>query len=115
MIRLPPRSTRTDTLFPYTPLFRSRGGSRRSPSGDFGALPSQIPPVGARPPRVAALLRRIADQVDPARSGSANGRSRCRSLGNPPGNGVGGERLVAGRRSAAAFSLSVIGRSGNRN
>src|SRR3546814_17058396 len=23
MIRLPPRSTRTDTLFPYTPLFRS--------------------------------------------------------------------------------------------
>src|SRR3546814_17701825 len=23
MIRAPPRSTRTDTLFPYTPLFRS--------------------------------------------------------------------------------------------
>src|SRR3546814_9903670 len=23
MVRLPPRSTRTDTLFPYTPLFRS--------------------------------------------------------------------------------------------
>src|SRR3546814_742170 len=23
MLRLPPRSTRTDTLFPYTPLFRS--------------------------------------------------------------------------------------------
>src|SRR3546814_4955714 len=28
MIRLPPRSTRTDTLFPYTTLFRS-GWSRR--------------------------------------------------------------------------------------
>src|SRR3546814_15333879 len=26
MIRLPPRSTRTDTLFPYTTLFRSEGG-----------------------------------------------------------------------------------------
>src|SRR3546814_9527131 len=25
MIRLPPRSTRTDTLFPYTTLFRSAG------------------------------------------------------------------------------------------
>src|SRR3546814_17795028 len=25
MIRLPPRSTRTDTLFPYTTLFRSQG------------------------------------------------------------------------------------------
>src|SRR3546814_1421960 len=32
MIRRPPRSTRTDTLFPYTTLFRSSapdGGSRR--------------------------------------------------------------------------------------
>src|SRR3546814_17010833 len=26
MIRRPPRSTRTDTLFPYTTLFRSHGG-----------------------------------------------------------------------------------------
>src|SRR3546814_18300657 len=26
MIRRPPRSTRTDTLFPYTTLFRSRDG-----------------------------------------------------------------------------------------
>src|SRR3546814_13596402 len=26
MIRRPPRSTRTDTLFPYTTLFRSGGG-----------------------------------------------------------------------------------------
>src|SRR3546814_2947886 len=30
MIRRPPRSTRTDTLFPYTTLFRSAGG-RLSP------------------------------------------------------------------------------------
>src|SRR3546814_16386983 len=28
MIRRPPRSTRTDTLFPYTTLFRSRLGKR---------------------------------------------------------------------------------------
>src|SRR3546814_11502482 len=28
MIRRPPRSTRTDTLFPYTPLFRSLLGYR---------------------------------------------------------------------------------------
>src|SRR3546814_20002823 len=34
MIRRPPRSTRTDTLFPYTPLFRSSCGSPpRSPPG----------------------------------------------------------------------------------
>src|SRR3546814_2094316 len=30
MIRLPPRSTRTDTLFPYTTLFRSLQFQRRS-------------------------------------------------------------------------------------
>src|SRR3546814_17800679 len=28
MIRRPPRSTRTDTLFPYTTLFRSQEGKR---------------------------------------------------------------------------------------
>src|SRR3546814_6955903 len=29
MIRLPPTSTRTDTLFPYTTLFRSEGDAAR--------------------------------------------------------------------------------------
>src|SRR3546814_13966309 len=33
MIRRPPRSTRTDTLFPYTTLFRSLRGGRRFCSG----------------------------------------------------------------------------------
>src|SRR3546814_8795672 len=32
MIRRPPRSTRTDTLFPYTTLFRSLSTTRMSPS-----------------------------------------------------------------------------------
>src|SRR3546814_3740529 len=37
MIRRPPRSTRTDTLFPYTTLFRSRANARidRPPVGQF--------------------------------------------------------------------------------
>src|SRR3546814_11470489 len=37
MIRRPPRSTRTDTLFPYTTLFRSpvRQGGRRRPAGSI--------------------------------------------------------------------------------
>src|SRR3546814_2224105 len=30
MIRRPPRSTRTDTLFPYTTLFRSPAGNGRA-------------------------------------------------------------------------------------
>src|SRR3546814_9377352 len=42
MIRRPPRSTRTDTLCPYTTLFRSDGG---------GA----VPPAGKRPGDGAGL------------------------------------------------------------
>src|SRR3546814_13480383 len=38
MIRRPPRSTRTDTLFPYTTLFRSKL-SRRDPT----SLPENLP------------------------------------------------------------------------
>src|SRR3546814_12008876 len=36
MIRRPPRSTRTDTLFPYTTLFRSRSG--HTPAVDVVSL-----------------------------------------------------------------------------
>src|SRR3546814_9492259 len=57
MIRRPPRSTRTDTLFPYTTLFRSqdrgRGDHARADPGR-SELPAQGPagqhrsrPVGA--------------------------------------------------------------------
>src|SRR3546814_3948646 len=37
MIRRPPRSTRTDTLFPYTTLFRSSNAVYGLPSSCFGA------------------------------------------------------------------------------
>src|SRR3546814_3718261 len=57
MIRRPPRSTRTDTLFPYTTLFRSHlsplgPDDRRRPSGPRG-LVALRPRQGARgqPPR----------------------------------------------------------------
>src|SRR3546814_12872506 len=37
MIRRPPRSTRTDTLFPYTTLFRSNGHDLATMDADRGA------------------------------------------------------------------------------
>src|SRR3546814_9893520 len=37
MIRRPPRSTRTDTLFPYTTLFRNRWAGRLSGAGFRGS------------------------------------------------------------------------------
>src|SRR3546814_5019023 len=42
MIRRPPRSTRTDTLFPYTTLFRSRHPAAR---GEGSELRNQRHPV----------------------------------------------------------------------
>src|SRR3546814_16447279 len=46
MIRRPPRSTRTDTLFPYTTLFRS--GVRQDPAGQPGGdRREQAPRCGA--------------------------------------------------------------------
>src|SRR3546814_4759645 len=42
MIRRPPRSTRTDTLFPYTTLFRSRTTSARAPRGPSSTRRSLI-------------------------------------------------------------------------
>src|SRR3546814_11381715 len=65
MIRRPPRSTRTDTLFPYTTLFRSPAGlpRRRLPHGPAGAL-LRHPAPGRRAGhrgRVGGLPRRGGD------------------------------------------------------
>src|SRR3546814_2556753 len=45
MIRRPPKSTRTDTLFPYTTLFRSRAARHKQPP-----LRSQRPYPGVSSP-----------------------------------------------------------------
>src|SRR3546814_19644993 len=58
MIRRPPRSTRTDTLFPYTTLFRSH------------SLPARQQP---RSPRVGRQRQEITDE-----------RPRCRRPGGGP-------------------------------
>src|SRR3546814_464 len=51
MIRRPPRSTRTDTLFPYTTLFRSEGtfppAISTALSGDRNAFALPLPDQGA--------------------------------------------------------------------
>src|SRR3546814_6572915 len=47
MIRRPPRSTRTDTLFPYTTLFRSLAEGQRIPI-ETPAIKGSINLVGAR-------------------------------------------------------------------
>src|SRR3546814_10361947 len=76
MIRRPPRSTRTDTLFPYTTLFRStdlshtaaplfaRVAFRGSPSGSGRAAPSAHPPQrGRAEPKQKAFRMRFPDAL----------------------------------------------------
>src|SRR3546814_9381601 len=62
MIRRPPRSTRTDTLFPYTTLFRSGGRATGQPAAGAGRRPrprhphrlvQHLPPALERPAHVA--------------------------------------------------------------
>src|SRR3546814_20908760 len=57
MIRRPPRSTRTDTLFPYTTLFRSKLGEISAALGPKAPEEgSGRPEIGASP-RLAHRLR----------------------------------------------------------
>src|SRR3546814_20502046 len=60
MIRRPPRSTRTDTLFPYTTLFRSDWPLERVD----GVPPKTVNP----PPAIAERIRREQAQVSAART-----------------------------------------------
>src|SRR3546814_12684978 len=63
MIRRPPRSTRTDTLYPYTTRFRSLAGQTEDTLADGVALDL----VGAAPD--GDEVARQADLVDPSPEG----------------------------------------------
>src|SRR3546814_2569880 len=58
MIRRPPRSTRTDTLFPYTTLFRSPRCRERGPRHPALRRPGDIVPHPGRPDGAAGRRRR---------------------------------------------------------
>src|SRR3546814_3888900 len=65
MIRRPPRSTRTDTLFPYTTLFRSPNGDHEKLVKAAQSLGYTIPVGFARAHRLAnALKHNNADSLN---------------------------------------------------
>src|SRR3546814_4686481 len=69
MIRRPPRSTRTDTLFPYTTLFRS--GVWQGRVLERGAEPAQSLDRAldrGLHPRLHPLAEPLTDHADPHRS-----------------------------------------------
>src|SRR3546814_4213351 len=81
MIRRPPRSTRTDTLFPYTTLFRSPAKSAAMRAGNLnknraarpicrqpvqrgGTIPRQRRVSTARLPEIPRVLRVAAERSE---------------------------------------------------
>src|SRR3546814_8185916 len=81
MIRRPPRSTRTDTLFPYTTLFRSPHDRRRSAYAGGGTRKRRRrrlhgPPAFAGRGQWIVLFRRSSEPGDPSRNASC--RRNCR-------------------------------------
>src|SRR3546814_4492397 len=81
MIRRPPRSTRTDTLFPYTTLFRSRSSSRRHGTPQARAHTSRraSPSQASSQARVLSM-RSIAPGVGAAGRRSEEHTSELQSL-----------------------------------
>src|SRR3546814_14310657 len=61
MIRRPPISTRTDTHFPYTTLFRSE-----DPAGVAPARPGNYPEAVGLPDNTASLKKDLIDLLLPA-------------------------------------------------
>src|SRR3546814_7678048 len=91
MIRRPPISTRTDTLFPYTTLFRSHGRIRvAAPRAGDRSLPAGG--AGDRPRRRAAggggnARRRLRLHREALRHRAPRERRRPRAGEAPPGAG----------------------------
>src|SRR3546814_12631468 len=84
MIRRPPRSTRTDTLFPYTTLFRSRisqmsggkGGSAKG-SGGRGGLHVRVKTAKKRSVSSTRWLQRQLNDPYVRRAQAEGYRSRA--------------------------------------
>src|SRR3546814_10280055 len=81
MIRRPPRSTRTDTLFPYTTLFRSGGGGTGRGTGGAPGRVAATPDRRVHPAigRVGgdAALAGAAGSAGPGTDRRGQGRRLC--------------------------------------
>src|SRR3546814_8654924 len=80
MIRRPPRSTRTDTLLPYTTRFRSALRCREQPVAAEGDDAETGPAVPEGLRQIAAMLRREVEIIHRAGDRSEEHTSELQSL-----------------------------------
>src|SRR3546814_13094228 len=123
MIRLPPRSTRTDTLFPYTTLCRSRTGPARHRVKVGDPLDPEAGARGERLGRKAERAQRQRAQRLPLgsfgqddRRRAAEARERVRGARRPGACDTSGETYTpqAGHkpRREARLAAEEMGRAG---
>src|SRR3546814_2883286 len=102
MIRRPPRSTRTDTLFPYTTLFRSAAAQARRMDERLLSRPAGIGAAYGAPRRRlrrrAAPDRRISCDRRAARADDATADRRARKHRDAAGAGARTRRTRRGQR-----------------
>src|SRR3546814_14550167 len=118
MIRRPPRSTRTDTLFPYTTLFRSLAANPRGKPNAaktwkdvnpaLPAIPIQVygPPStsGTRDALAELILAKGCEETDPSAKAldSAAFDKRCKAVRED------GASVDAGKNDTLLYVKSVF-------
>src|SRR3546814_930879 len=105
MIRRPPRSTRTDTLFPYTTLFRSATGWIAA------SVPAAWPAATAAGPGPRAQPAAGTARTCRRRAGRTGRRPACRPALRPGPCRQHGDRRPARPRSATASASRSAGTS----
>src|SRR3546814_3945637 len=99
MIRRPPRSTRTDTLFPYTTLFRSNRRPLAIRASVASAIFMRSRTLGGRPDAANPhrMKRRASEQHD-----------RCEAEKDEEPHAVGGRRQRSEEHTSELQSLMSI-------
>src|SRR3546814_1432260 len=116
MIRRPPRSTRTDTLFPYTTLFRSAHATRKqaTPSSGLGRATAKWRRLLTQEGRRSCTKIRTVATIAACRSGPLGSIALGRNLGLLTSNY---DRIEQPRRAPIGDSgshvspLELIGRA----
>src|SRR3546814_16071881 len=108
MIRRPPRSTRTDTLFPYTTLFRSSSATIRSTAKTM----RRASPRSPRRKRARRDDAKRSPRPTTADPDQGRARPRKRDAGD---QGVGAHHLLQDRKTVVeGKSVSVLVDLGGR-
>src|SRR3546814_12532138 len=118
--RLPPRSTRTDPLFPYTTLFRSTGGARRMDAATHTlSKPGETQMNRANERRQAVTLHANRNKLAMAivgllvlgvSSGAHAATVECTDTAGNPAGTAGSNAVACGDEAVAGGWAVAIGR-----